>query len=128
MDGEVTLRGLHHVIRTAFGWTDAHLHEFVIEGQTYAMLDNENVLDTIEKISRIPQDDRKGKLQRLVYPGQIFTYGYDFGDGWTHVIKVEKIEPRSEKWGMRTSLMASAQVHQRMSMVSLDMRHSWMRS
>lgn len=96
-DGDITLRGLHHVIQAAFGWTDAHLHEFVLEQQIYAMLDKENVLDTIEEIDRIPQDDRKARLQRLVYPGQIFTYLYDFGDNWTHVIKVEKIETQSEK-------------------------------
>jgi hypothetical protein len=99
VDGDMTLRGLHHVIQAAFGWTDAHLHEFVVEEQTYAMLDNENVLDSIEEIDRIPQDDRKAKLQRLVYPGQRFTYRYDFGDDWTHEITVEKIETRPEKMG-----------------------------
>jgi len=97
VDGDMTLRGLHHVIQAAFGWTDAHLHEFIVEEQTYAMLDNEDVLDTIEEIDQIPQDDRKAKLQRLAYPGQLFTYLYDFGDDWTHVIKVEKIESRPEK-------------------------------
>lgn len=99
LDGEMTLRTLHHVIQAAFGWTDSHLHEFVVEEQTYSMLDNENVLDTIEEIDQIPLDDRKAKLQRLVYPGQTFTYLYDFGDSWTHVIKVEKIETRPQKMG-----------------------------
>ncbi|MEO6958432.1 MAG: plasmid pRiA4b ORF-3 family protein [Burkholderiaceae bacterium] len=99
IDSDITLRGLHHVIQAAFGWTDAHLHEFVVEEQTYAMLDNENVLDTIEDINQIPKDDRKARLHRLTYPRQIFTYLYDFGDSWTLVITVEKIETRSDKLG-----------------------------
>lgn len=99
LDGDMTLRTLHHVIQAAFGWTDAHLHEFVVEEQTYSMLDNDNVLDMIEELDQIPSDDRKAKLQRLVYPGQTFTYLYDFGDSWSHVIKVETIEPRMQKMG-----------------------------
>jgi hypothetical protein len=99
LDGDMTLRTLHHVIQAAFGWTDAHLHEFVVEEQTYSMLDNDNVLDMIEELDQIPSDDRKAKLQRLVYPGQTFTYLYDFGDSWSHVIKVETIESRMQKIG-----------------------------
>ncbi|MDB5794349.1 MAG: plasmid pRiA4b ORF-3-like family protein [Noviherbaspirillum sp.] len=99
LDGDMTLRTLHHVIQAAFGWADAHLHEFVVEEQTYSMLDNDNVLDMIEDPDQIPLDDRKAKLQRLVYPGQTFTYLYDFGDNWTHLIKVEKIETRMQKMG-----------------------------
>ncbi|NGM86997.1 plasmid pRiA4b ORF-3 family protein [Parapusillimonas sp. SGNA-6] len=99
VDGDTTLRALHHVIQAAFGWTDAHLHEFVIEGKTYAMLDNENVLEFIEDDDQIPEDDCKAKLQRVCYPNQIFTYLYDFGDSWTHVITVEKVETRSNKLG-----------------------------
>ncbi len=26
--GSLTLGGLHHVLQTAFGWTDSHLHRF----------------------------------------------------------------------------------------------------
>jgi hypothetical protein len=94
VDGHTTLRALHHVTQAAFGWTDSHLHEFVVEGRTYAMLDNPNVLDFIDEIDPIPEDDRKAKLHRVCYPGQVFTYLYDFGDSWTHVITVEKIATR----------------------------------
>lgn len=98
VDDDITLRTLHHVIQAAFGWTDSHLHEFNVEGRVYAMLDNENVLDTIED-REIPGDDRKSKLQKLVYPGQRFDYQYDFGDNWQHSIKVEKIDLVAEKMG-----------------------------
>lgn len=98
VDDDITLRALHHIIQAAFGWADSHLHEFNIEGRAYAMLDNENVLEIIEDRD-MPGDDRKGKLQKLIYPGQRLDYQYDFGDNWRHTIKVEKIDVVAEKMG-----------------------------
>ncbi|WP_429454587.1 IS1096 element passenger TnpR family protein [Paraburkholderia sp. 40] len=37
----ITLRKLHHILQAAFAWTDAHLHDFEVEGRTYAMGDND---------------------------------------------------------------------------------------
>ena len=97
VDGDITLRLLHHVLQAAFGWTDSHLHEFVIDDSSYQMLDNENVLDFMDEMGDTPIfDDRKAKLQRLVRPGQQFTYLYDFGDSWRHIVTVEVIETRAE--------------------------------
>jgi hypothetical protein len=99
VDGDITLRGLHHIIQAAFGWTSSHLHEFVMEDRIYAMLDNENVLDSIEDLQQKTFDDRKAKLQQLAYQGQRFAYQYDFGDNWMHTVVVEKIEPVAKKMG-----------------------------
>lgn len=99
VDGDLSLRALHHIIQAAFGWTDAHLHEFRVEGKTYSMLDNEHVLEGGFDDDEEMLDDRKGKLNRLLYPGQRFTYQYDFGDNWVHAIKVEAIEQRPEPMG-----------------------------
>lgn len=102
VDGDSSLRMLHHIIQVAFAWTDAHLHEFQIEDHTYCMFDNVNVAETLGESDRIELDDRKGKLQRLLSPGQKFTYLYDFGDSWTHIITVEKIETSSDYMGSAT--------------------------
>ena len=99
VDADITLRGLHHIIQAAFGWTSSHLHEFIMEGRTYAMLDNDGVLDSIEDLGQEAFDDRKAKLQRLTYPRQTFSYQYDFGDSWMHSITVEKIESAEHKMG-----------------------------
>ena len=97
VDGDITLRLLHHIFQVAFGWTDSHLHEFVIDDRSYQMLDNENVLEFMDEMADTPVfDDRKAKLQRLVHPGLQFTYLYDFGDCWRHIVKVEAIETRAE--------------------------------
>ena len=99
VDGDISLRALHHIIQAAFGWTDSHLHEFRVEGDTYSMLDNEHVLESSYDSDEEMFDDRKGKLNRLLYTGQRFTYQYDFGDSWQHEIHVEKIEQRPEPMG-----------------------------
>lgn len=102
VDGDITLRNLHHILQASFGWTSSHLHQFDIEDDTYTMLDNEYVLDLIEAPGQGPLDDRKAKLGRLVYPGQRFIYLYDFGDSWTHTIHVESITDAPEKLGYAT--------------------------
>lgn len=99
VDADITLRGLHHIIQAAFGWTSSHLHEFLLEGRTYAMLDNDGVLDSLEDLEQEAFDDRKAKLLRLTYPGQKFAYQYDFGDSWMHTITIEKIESFAYKMG-----------------------------
>ena len=35
----ITLGRLHRVIQAVMGWTDSHLHEFVIDGQHYGVPD-----------------------------------------------------------------------------------------
>ena len=77
---------LHQVIQRAMGWTDSHLHHFIIDGQYYSIpsaADWEPVIDERRSVlSQIaPQTKRK------------FVYEYDFGDSWEHQIVVEKILP-----------------------------------
>ena len=45
--GILSLGGLHEVIQTVFGWTDTHLHQFHIAGESYGAPDdfNETVAD-----------------------------------------------------------------------------------
>ncbi|MGZ3646722.1 MAG: plasmid pRiA4b ORF-3 family protein [Ktedonobacteraceae bacterium] len=40
------------------------------------------------------KDDRRVQLQKIAHEeGTSFIYEYDFGDGWRHVITVERVEP-----------------------------------
>jgi hypothetical protein len=87
VDGRVSLARLHHFIQAAFGWTDAHLHEFTINEIRYMEPHSEEMMDDIET-----RDERKGYLNRLLVDGDTFVYLYDFGDGWSHNITVEEIE------------------------------------
>lgn len=99
VDGDSTLRGLHHIIQAAFGWTSSHMHEFVINNHTYAVLENPSIQESMEMMGHKAMSDRRPKLERLMRPGMIFKYLYDFGDGWEHIVTVEHIENVSEKLG-----------------------------
>lgn len=82
MPAELTLADLHHVIQLAMGWDDYHLHDFTIRGQRYA-------LPSVEDFDH-PADEGTTRLRDVVRVRSRFTYQYDFGDEWTHFIKVEK--------------------------------------
>ena len=86
VDGRISLGKLHHFIQAAFGWSDAHLHEFEIHGRTYRTPMPDDDLDEIEV-----RDERKAFLNRLVVEQDVFVYRYDFGDNWEHMITVEDI-------------------------------------
>jgi hypothetical protein len=82
--GEITLAGLHEVVQAAMGWTDSHLHEFEVNGVRYGLPDPDWGIGEVS-------DEAKAVLFRLVGQGDRLGYVYDFGDGWTHTLTVEKI-------------------------------------
>lgn len=89
---DITLPKLDRVIQTALGWTNSHLHEFVINGTHYAVLDPEWV-DDLPHVDerRVVLHDALGRDTRC------FDYVYDFGDGWHHLVLVEDLYPDNPK-------------------------------
>jgi hypothetical protein len=82
--GDITLAKLHRLIQEAMGWYDSHLHQFIV-GETYYGVPDPDDLPEIK-------DERRVRLDQVVSsPKQGFIYEYDFGDGWEHVIIIEKI-------------------------------------
>jgi hypothetical protein len=86
---------LHERIQTAMGWTNSHLHHFLINDrrygdpwlleETFEEMDYTNSRDTT--LSKILP--RSGKR----FP---FQYEYDFGDSWWHEVLFEgclRVEP-----------------------------------
>ena len=82
--GETTLAGLHEVVQVAMGWTDSHLHEFEVDGARYAPPDPDGDGDEAG-------DEADAVLHRLAGPGDRLGYLYDFGDGWTHTLRVVEV-------------------------------------
>lgn len=78
---DLSLHGLHACLQAAFGWTDSHLHEFGIDGQTFAPPDS---MSGMAKI-----DSREQPLGELEGKVKAFGYRYDFGDEWHHRIEIE---------------------------------------
>jgi hypothetical protein len=95
-----TFYGLHSAIQDAMGWEDCHLHKFTCDfdpatreetriGDPYQdelMGTNEYLSEFREKVARWFTPKRK-----------TISYQYDFGDGWSHTIKLEKILPASDE-------------------------------
>jgi len=81
--GGWSLGALHYVIQVTMGWTNSHLHQFII-GDDYISLYPEEGVTT--------RDATKVALAEIALkPKTKFGYEYDFGDGWLHEVLVEKI-------------------------------------
>jgi Plasmid pRiA4b ORF-3-like protein len=80
----IKLPKLDRAIQGAFGWTNSHLHEFIIAGTRYAHPDPE----WAEELKQV-DETRIGLLNALGYEARSFDYVYDFGDHWHHVAIVE---------------------------------------
>ena len=82
----INLYKLHQIIQTAMGWTDSHLHQFIIDGEYYSIPSPEDWRPVI--------DERHSHINQIA-PSESdkFIYEYDFGDGWEHEVLVEKILP-----------------------------------
>ena len=87
--GDISLLKLHFIIQIAMGWTNSHLHEFIIGSQSYGSPQDD------ELGSRGTQDETEYLLEQVISGKSIqFVYTYDFGDGWQHTIRVEDILDR----------------------------------
>lgn len=89
---DCTLDKLHEHIQTAMGWTNSHIHQFLINGVVYG--DPELLEDGWEETP--PVNSLRMKLSRLVpKDGSRFSfqYEYDFGDGWMHEVLFEGFPP-----------------------------------
>jgi hypothetical protein len=83
----IRLDRLHFVIQAAMGWTNSHLYEF--RAGSIGWSDPSPDWDHDP-----PLDAGKASLADAIAeagPGTI-KYLYDFGDGWEHRIKIERIE------------------------------------
>jgi len=90
--GDIKLDLLHAVLQTAMGWTNSHLHMFLIGADRYSDPTLVDDLDWQEEDK--DKDERKVTLSQVVASGvNTFGYEYDFGDSWTHVVAVEKELP-----------------------------------
>ncbi len=87
VNSDITLAWLHHCIQVVMaGWDDYHLHEFEIKGRRYGPSCAPDGCD----LDTDALDESTFSLSQVAGPGDTIRYTYDFGDNWTHKIKVEK--------------------------------------
>ncbi len=88
----VRLADLHKIIQIAFGWEDAHLHQFIKNNRFYAVhYPNDPTWYEMDNIDYIREKMLLSDLLGSVK--EVLEYEYDFGDGWMHVILLEKKLP-----------------------------------
>jgi len=75
-----SIADLHRTLQIAFGWSDEHLHRFVIHGREHG---DEGFIDP----RRVHLADLGLRLHER------FLYEYNFIDGWQHDVRVEQILP-----------------------------------
>lgn len=89
VSGDISLVRLHDVLQATMGWTDSHLHRFRT-GNARNSPEFLTRYDVEEGDEGILEDDVR--LDQVVAAvGDRLWYDYDFGDGWEHVLRVEKI-------------------------------------
>ena len=80
----IMLPTLHEVLQATLGWTNSHLHEFVINGIRYGDPGPDSDAD-----SDVVDEHDVALQEALGMDARCFDYVYDFGDDWHHVVLVE---------------------------------------
>jgi len=81
---DITLHRLHRTLQTVMGWTNSHLHQFVLPRQRCS--------GSITHVGTKAANENRTKLGDLIWNvGARLLYEYDFGDGWQHEFFVERV-------------------------------------
>lgn len=87
--GTLTLAQLHDVIQLSMGWSDSHVHQFLVGKVSYEPTIKTNAPRESKRF-----DEHKYKLYTLEEGMRfMFTYLYDAGEGWEHEIDLEEVVP-----------------------------------
>jgi len=85
VESDITLRQLSCILQASMGWFGGHLHLFRLGGAEYSPPDedSEGITDDSKTVlGKLPAKDLKE-----------FTYEYDMGDGWEHLLELEATLP-----------------------------------
>ena len=81
---EITLQHLHLTLQSVMGWTNSHLHQFVVQRQ--------RISDPRSRVRTKVANENGTRLGELIWTvGARLLYEYDFGDGWQHELLLEEV-------------------------------------
>lgn len=94
-----TFHDLHYHIQACMPWSGGHLHSFEKYNNRNGMhrewLVEDRELSEEQGLEFLDEDSTEERTTRIMnhlkHAGDTCTYCYDFGDGWEHEIKLEKI-------------------------------------
>jgi hypothetical protein len=82
--GDTKLSTLHQILQDVMGWSDSHMHQFIVKGKIYGAHHPDFFMDR--------ENERKVRLDQVLRkPKDRMVYEYDFGDSWQHEVLVEKV-------------------------------------
>lgn len=94
--GDLTLEQVHTAIQAAMGWADCHLHHFSGPGK-YAWERPYFLTDWDVEEGEEGLHEREARLDQVLRrPKDQLFYVYDFGDGWEHRLKVERVRDATD--------------------------------
>ena len=83
---DITLLKFHDLLQAVMGWTDSHLHQFVVGDTRFSRPDFD--LPTPRK------DEGRTRLRDVLMKAKDqLAYEYDFGDSWEHTVILEEVFP-----------------------------------
>jgi Plasmid pRiA4b ORF-3-like protein len=107
---------LSKAILAAMGWVGGHLHTFNVAGRDYG---DPRALDDVA-------DEKRITLNGVIKAGvERFTYLYDFGDSWDHVISIEKTESAADGQSYPVCVEGKRNCPRRIAAARGDMPSSW---
>ena len=91
--GHFNLSQLHEVIQRCMGWSNSHVHQFLVGKICYEPTGKKSAI--LHESKRF--DENRYKLSALEDDMRfLFTYLYGAGEGWEHLIHLEEIVPPSK--------------------------------
>ena len=88
LSSQTTLKQVHRILQIAMGWSNSHLHEFLVGRQRYGVPDQ-----TYGGPNEVIADSKVALAKVLPTRGARIHYIYDFGDYWQHAVQLEAIVP-----------------------------------
>lgn len=82
VERDITLRNLHRTLQTVMGWSNSHLHQFVLPRHQNSP---KHGLST----NVVHESARLGDL--ICAAGARLLYEYDLGDSWQHELVLEEV-------------------------------------
>ena len=91
VSGDIRLKKLHWIIQAVMGWTNSHLHQFVVGHVCYS----DPSFELERHGDEIIEDESRVPLRKVLpFPNSVLVYEYDFGDSWHHLVRVECVSAR----------------------------------
>ena len=81
-----TIAELHDILQIAFGWSNDHLHRFLIRGKPYG----------VGRSGGMSFDDNPYQIRLRDFHfrwKEVWVYEYDLTDWWQHEIRLEEVLP-----------------------------------